>query len=74
MEHICPLFMIGYYAGDGEPLSPWAPVSDIECIGERCQLWDEENEVCSIKSISRELNGLREQLSELVEVVKQCKA
>ena len=69
IEHMCPLFMIGYFAG-GERL----PVSDMYCIGEGCQLWDKENEICSIKSISQELSRVREQLSELVQVMKQCKA
>jgi len=60
IEHMCPLFMMGYFAG-GEGL----PVSDMYCISEGCQLWDKENEVCSIKSISQELSRVREQLPEL---------
>ena len=69
IENMCPLFMVGYFAG-GEGL----PISDIHCIGEGCQLWDKENEVCSIRSIPQELSRVREQLSELVQIMKQYKA
>lgn len=66
IENMCPLFMIGYFAG-GEGL----PVSDMHCIGEQCQLWDKENGVCSIKSIPQELSRVREQLSKLVKVAEE---
>jgi flagellar basal body-associated protein FliL len=60
IENMCPLLMIGYFAGGGS-----LPISDICCIREACQLWDEENGACSIKSIAKELSRVREQLSEV---------
>lgn len=66
IKNMCPLFMIGYFAG-GEGL----PVSDMCCIGEGCQLWNKENGVCSIKSIPQELSRVREQLSKLVKVAEE---
>lgn len=63
MENACPLFIMGYFA-NGEGL----PVSNICCIGEGCRLWDEENECCSIKSVSMELRHLREQLDKMAKI------
>ena len=60
IENMCPLFMIGYFAGGGG-----LPISDMYCIGKGCQLWDKENEVCSVKSISQELSRIREQLGKI---------
>jgi len=66
IENMCPLFMMGYFA-NGEGL----PVNDMYCIGGRCQLWDKENEACSIKGIAKELSRVREQLSKLVKVAEE---